>query len=62
LKVLVESRGLWERTGCVWYSACPFRMDRCAVEVPELVEIEEGHYSACFLGLGEPQKAAPLKA
>jgi oligopeptide/dipeptide ABC transporter ATP-binding protein len=59
LKVLVESRGLWERSGCVWYSACPFRMDRCAVEVPELVEVEEGHYSACFLGVGEAQKAAP---
>jgi oligopeptide/dipeptide ABC transporter ATP-binding protein len=59
LKVLVESRGLWERSGCVWYSACPFRMDRCAVEVPELVEVEEGHYSACFLGVGEAKKAAP---
>jgi oligopeptide/dipeptide ABC transporter ATP-binding protein len=58
LKVLVESRGLWERSGCVWYSACPFRMERCAVEVPELVEVEEGHFSACFLGVGGTQKAA----
>ncbi len=49
LKVLVESRGLWERRGCVWYSSCQFRMERCAVEVPALVEVGAGHYSACFL-------------
>lgn len=53
LKVLVQSRGLWERNGCVWYASCPFRMDRCANEIPVLVEIEDGHFSACFLGIGE---------
>jgi oligopeptide/dipeptide ABC transporter ATP-binding protein len=58
LKVLVESRGLWERDGCVWYSSCPFRMDRCAVEVPALIEIEPGHFSACFLDVNDRRAAA----
>ncbi|MGD0574884.1 MAG: ABC transporter ATP-binding protein [Anaerolineales bacterium] len=58
LKVLPESRGLWEGNGCVWYSSCQYRMGRCALEVPQLAEVGEGHYSACFLGAHEPHKIA----
>lgn len=63
LKVLVESRGLRQRTGCVWYSACQFRMDRCAVEVPELQPIGPDHLSACFLAADTRQdgRHSPLR-
>jgi oligopeptide/dipeptide ABC transporter ATP-binding protein len=59
LKVLVESRGLRQSGGCVWYSSCQFRMDRCAVEVPELTLVGQDHYSACFLA-GSPSLDAAV--
>jgi len=35
--------------GCPFHTRCPVVMDRCHREVPELKEIEPGHFVACFL-------------
>ena len=34
--------------GCAFHPRCPFVIDRCRVDRPELVEIAPGHLSACF--------------
>ncbi len=34
--------------GCAFHPRCPFAIDRCRVDRPELVEIMPGHLSACF--------------
>lgn len=33
--------------GCTFHTRCPMAQDRCKAEVPELREVEPGHYSAC---------------
>lgn len=35
--------------GCVFYPRCPYRMERCLLERPEMFEIAPGHKCACFL-------------
>ena len=35
-------------SGCSYHPRCPLADDRCQIEDPELVEIEEGHQAACF--------------
>jgi oligopeptide transport system ATP-binding protein len=35
--------------GCAFRPRCKYAFDRCAVETPELVEVEPGHFAACFL-------------
>jgi peptide/nickel transport system ATP-binding protein len=35
--------------GCRFAPRCQFAMDRCTHEVPELKEVKDGHFSACFL-------------
>ncbi len=35
--------------GCVFYSRCPYRMERCLLERPQMFEIAPGHKCACFL-------------
>jgi oligopeptide transport system ATP-binding protein len=35
--------------GCRFHPRCPFAMDRCAVEVPVVKEVEPGHRVACHL-------------
>jgi oligopeptide/dipeptide ABC transporter ATP-binding protein len=35
--------------GCRFHPRCPFAMDRCAVEVPELKEHTPGHQVSCHL-------------
>ncbi len=35
--------------GCHFHPRCPYAMDRCKTEKPELREVAPGHYSACFL-------------
>jgi oligopeptide/dipeptide ABC transporter ATP-binding protein len=36
--------------GCAFHPRCPFAVDRCRVERPELAEIAPGHLSACHRG------------
>lgn len=38
-----------EQKGCSLASRCPYVMERCRNEVPELMEISSGHHTACFL-------------
>ena len=36
-------------SGCYFHPRCPFVMDRCSVEEPELRELSEGHKVSCHL-------------
>lgn len=36
-------------TGCTFHTRCPKACERCKQEVPELKEIENGHFVACHL-------------
>jgi oligopeptide/dipeptide ABC transporter ATP-binding protein len=36
-------------SGCKFNPRCDFCTDKCLKNVPELLEISENHYSACFL-------------
>lgn len=36
-------------SGCTFRTRCPQAHDRCAIERPELTEIEKDHYVACHL-------------
>ena len=40
----------WDQTvvGCSFQLRCPFVMEKCREVVPELVEVEPGHYAACY--------------
>jgi len=38
-----------EITGCKFYDRCPFRMEKCAKEKPELVKVDKDRFVACFL-------------
>jgi len=35
--------------GCVFYPRCPFAMPKCKEEEPQLKEVEQEHYVACWL-------------
>jgi peptide/nickel transport system ATP-binding protein/oligopeptide transport system ATP-binding protein len=35
--------------GCTFHTRCPYVMDRCKVDVPELREIKPGHWVSCHL-------------
>ncbi|MCK9525377.1 MAG: dipeptide ABC transporter ATP-binding protein [Limnochordia bacterium] len=35
--------------GCLFHTRCPMAIDRCHSEVPELKEVEPGHFVACWL-------------
>ena len=35
-------------TGCRFHPRCPFATETCKKEIPELVKVAEGHYSACL--------------
>ncbi len=35
--------------GCRFYPRCPMRMDVCNEEEPPVIEVEKGHYVACWL-------------
>ncbi len=35
--------------GCHFHPRCPRVMDRCRVEAPQLLQVEDEHYSACHL-------------
>jgi peptide/nickel transport system ATP-binding protein len=42
--------------GCSFHPRCPYVMDVCKTEVPELIEEEYGHKSACHLSLEEKKR------
>lgn len=35
--------------GCRFETRCPFAMERCKTDTPELREVKPGHFTACFL-------------
>lgn len=35
--------------GCKFHTRCPFVMDKCKTEVPELTEVKDNHFVACHL-------------
>jgi len=35
--------------GCKFVTRCPVRIDRCALEEPQLLEVSPGHWVRCFL-------------
>ena len=38
--------------GCAFHPRCPYRMDRCSRETPQLTQVGPGHQAACFLTEG----------
>jgi oligopeptide/dipeptide ABC transporter ATP-binding protein len=36
-------------SGCHFHTRCPFVMERCVTEVPDLVDVGESHFVACHL-------------
>ena len=36
-------------TGCTFHTRCPYVMDVCRKEIPQLIEMEKGHSVACHL-------------
>ncbi|MFJ7828207.1 ABC transporter ATP-binding protein [Psychrobacillus sp. NPDC096623] len=36
-------------TGCTFHTRCPFKMDICSKEIPQLQEVKTGHFVACHL-------------
>ena len=38
--------------GCTFIDRCPVAIDHCKVDVPELVQIEDGHFARCWLNDG----------
>ena len=39
--------------GCPFHPRCPYAMDICKKEIPQLVELNTEHKSACFLNSKE---------
>jgi oligopeptide/dipeptide ABC transporter ATP-binding protein len=35
--------------GCAFRARCRFAIDKCATEIPPLVEVSEGHTAACWV-------------
>jgi oligopeptide/dipeptide ABC transporter ATP-binding protein len=35
--------------GCTFHPRCPFVMDQCSQDIPELRELEPGHFVSCHL-------------
>jgi len=36
-------------TGCRFYPRCPYAKTKCSEKVPQMIEVEPGHFVACFL-------------
>lgn len=36
-------------SGCTFHTRCPFKMERCLQEVPQMIEVKQGHSVACHL-------------
>ncbi|MEM3551961.1 MAG: ABC transporter ATP-binding protein, partial [Candidatus Bathyarchaeia archaeon] len=38
-------------SGCRFHPRCPYKKEVCRKKVPELIEIDSGHYVACHIPL-----------
>jgi len=38
-----------ERVGCYFYDRCPYRMEKCKTNIPQMKRIDEHHEVACWL-------------
>ena len=36
-------------SGCAFHPRCPFRMDKCVAQVPELLSAGGSHLGACWV-------------
>jgi len=43
-------------SGCRFHTRCPYVMDICKTEEPEFVDWGDGHYAACHLEEGAPER------
>jgi peptide/nickel transport system ATP-binding protein len=43
------------RSGCTFAPRCEFAMEICRQKIPELVEVENGHFSRCWLNQSEKE-------
>ncbi|WP_028551386.1 ABC transporter ATP-binding protein [Paenibacillus sp. UNC451MF] len=50
------------RGGCTFAPRCDFVTEQCKVSVPELIQVEEGHFSRCWLYQSGEEGAAHEKA
>jgi len=46
---LPDEVGIKTGSGCKFFARCPRRMDICKTAFPEMVEIDRGHSTACYL-------------
>jgi peptide/nickel transport system ATP-binding protein len=48
-------------SGCRFNPRCPYRFDRCTVEEPELLALDDGRTAACWLHDGDRSPASPAE-
>jgi peptide/nickel transport system ATP-binding protein len=49
-------------SGCPFHPRCPYRMERCLLEMPPLFPRPDAGRFACFADVSQPPQAAPAKA
>jgi len=45
-------------SGCRFHPRCPYAMEKCKREEPPMVEVEKGHFVACWLYAGEGERVS----
>lgn len=48
--------------GCKFHPRCPFRVDRCNIEEPDLLEVGSAHLSRCWVQMGNVKDPAAVVA
>ncbi len=48
-------------SGCRFHPRCPYRFERCNVEEPPLLQLDDGRHSACWLHDGDRTAASPAE-